>query len=167
MWSLFAIWLRLLLIICIFLIDTTWQITYPIIKYYIAYPTEHETSMFIKYGGSVLRYSGYVSLLLTLLQEARVTIFILMFAIVILTVHFQLLYVSWVVLVHRCFKNTLQIKSEANRLRILGGYSPFQMILSPKILQPVHSCHGHMTHWCHPDKCSILFHEVVLGNKTA
>jgi hypothetical protein len=88
--------------------------------------------VFIKYAGSALHYSEYVSLFLTLLQETHVTIFFLMFAIDILTVHFQLLYVSWVVLVHRCLKNTLQIKSEAVRSRDLGGYSPFQMILSPE-----------------------------------
>lgn len=137
----------------------------PNIKHYIAYPTEHETSVFIKYAGSVLHYSEYVSLLLTLLQETCITIFVLMFAFDILTIHFRLLYVSWVVFVHRCFKNTLQIKSEAVRFRWLQSLSNDPV--SKKILQPVHCCHGHMTHLCHPAKCSILFHEVVLGNRTA
>jgi hypothetical protein len=101
------------------------------IKHYIVYPTEHETSAFIKYAGTVLHYSEYVSVPLTLLEETCVTIFFWMFAVDILSIHFQL-YASWVVVVHRCFKNTLQIKSEAVRSRDLDGFSPFQMILSPK-----------------------------------
>jgi hypothetical protein len=80
MCNLHAIWLRLLLIICIFLIETRGHKTYPNRKHYIAYPTEHETEISVHKTcwKCPPLFWICVSVLLTLLQEICVTIFVLM-----------------------------------------------------------------------------------------